>query len=416
MAAYCRGILFALSALPFAYGQCPASCRPGSGFGCFPPRCGPKCCSYYKRKKLEIMEPALSSNATLPEWVKACEAVQPPQVFGCASHWPARKILGPAADAVASTQGQSATAAPREPPVVLFSLFKNVRVADLVRFVEYHLLLGVDHVVLVDNSCGAHAEQSRAALAPYVAAGLATTHTQFVCTELRAMMFMHNFRGGSSMARQLSGSSIGIVMKGAFVVSLDDDEYLVLSDPASTLRDMRGELDRKRVCAITLPWRVFGSMGHRCQPAGSLLGSFVRRAHTEREVRGKKGDAEAGRARAEARRRHLNTPYGGKPMFIYQEPTTPQCGTHWCDSCPSGLTNCALPEGPGIQCEKRLNLTSTRMWINHYAFQSATRAWLDRLPSPSPLKVLATALGPSTPAHLHHPLLCIRAGRSSIGR
>ena len=38
-----------------------------------------------------------------------------------------------------------------EPPVLLFTLFKNVRIADLLRFLEYHLLLGVDRAILVDN-------------------------------------------------------------------------------------------------------------------------------------------------------------------------------------------------------------------------------------------------------------------------
>ena len=306
----------------------------------------------------------ISLNVTVPEWVTKCAPVQESGASGCAAFWPERSRFK--RSSITSAQQN---ASDMEPPVVLFTLFKNVRMPDIVRFLEYHLILGVDHIVLVDNSCGEFATASAVGLAPYIASGLVTVHTQFVCTELRAMMFMHNFRGGSSMARQLSGSSLNLLTRGAFVVSLDDDEYLVLSDPASTLQDLRRELQQKRVCAITLPWRVFGSSGHRCQPPGPLLSQFVRRAQTEREVRGRKGMAEAGRARAEARRRHLNTPYGGKPVFTYLDPTIPQCGTHWCDGCPKGKINCALPEGPGRRCERVLNLTSTRMWINHYAFQ-----------------------------------------------
>ena len=126
------------------------------------------------------------------------------------------------------------------------------------------------------------------------------------------------------MARQLSG--MRGVKKQALVVSLDDDEYLALSEPTATLQTLRSELLAKRVCALTLPWRVFGSSGHRCQPSGPLLRRFVHRSRTEHELRGK--EATQGAAKAEARRRHLNTPYGGKPIYLFLEETTPQCGTH----------------------------------------------------------------------------------------
>ena len=341
--------------------QCPASCRPGAGQGCFPPRCGPKCCAYWSRKKHVSIEQTVA-NASMPSWTRNCPRTAD-SATGCAALWPTRRHQWNASSSAAS--------AADDPPVVLISLFKNVRVDQLLRFLEYHLLLGVDRAVLVDNSCGAHADASRVALAPYVAAGLVAHHVEFVCSELRSMMFMHNFRGGSSMARQLSG--MRSVPRGAFIVSLDDDEYLVLADSGKTLHDLRRELVNSRVCALTLTWRVFGSSGHRCQPEGPLLRRFMRRALTEPEA----ADHDARRhqhasaaARHEARKRHLNTPYGGKPMYIYDSATSPMCGTHWCDECPTGLHNCALPQGAGAGCEKRYNLTSVRFWINHYAFQS----------------------------------------------
>lgn len=326
-------------------------------------------------------------NNTLPRWIEGCKSeVRRSEAASCAMLWASRprftaSVLTRASTGIVSdgaTQDGSGdggrqnagAAAPATPPILLFTLFKNMPRANLIRFIEYHLLLGVDHVVLVDNSCGASAEAARQTLAPYVSRGLVTLHSQFVCTELRAMMFMHNFRGGSSMARQLAGSSLGLVSRDALIVSLDDDEYLVLGDPSATLQDVRRELFTKQVCAVTLPWRVFGSSGHKCQPEGPLIGRFVRRARTEKEVRSRTRLQEAGALRAEARRRHLNTPYGGKPIFMYAAPTSPQCGTHWCEDCNQGLTNCALPEGPGQLCEQKLNLTGERMWINHYAFQS----------------------------------------------
>ena len=292
----------------------------------------------------------------MPAWTKQCPAIPDDPKIGCAALWPIAQESSP---------NWRPPVTPSDPPVVLFTLFKNVRAVDLVRFLEYHLLLGVNRAVLVDNSCGAHANASRAALAPYVAANLVTHHTQFVCTELRSMMFMHNFRGGSSMARQLSG--LRDVPAGAFVVSLDDDEYVAMADARATLRDLRHELVAKRVCALTLTWRVYGASGHECQPAGPLVRRFVRRALAEHEVARKEAQAAA---RHEALTRHLNTPYGGKPLYLYRSPTQPMCGTHWCDECPAGEHNCALPQGAGASCEKRYQLTPRRFWINHYAFQS----------------------------------------------
>ena len=348
--------MLALHHAPIA--QCPASCRPGAGEGCFPPRCGARCCSYWSRKKRSALR--APSNVSLPTWVTNCPSTTELQ-NGCAALRPQR-----AANASSSA----------EPPVILVTLFKNVNIPDLLRFVEYHLLLGVDRAILVDNSCGAHASASKEALAPYVVAGLVEHHTFYVCTELRSMMFMHNFRGGSAMARQLFG--MRNIPQGAFIVALDDDEYLTLADARATLQDVRRELVSKRVCAVTLTWRVFGSNGHRCQPHGPLMTHFTRRARTEREVEMhsaqhgvKKKTNEKAAAQHEALTRHLNTPFGGKPVYIYAEPTSPMCGTHWCEECPVGLTNCALPRGAGEACEARHKLTPLRFWINHYAFQSA---------------------------------------------
>ena len=355
--------------------QCPPSCRPSSGRGCLPPRCGPKCCQYWARKKVSLLPPsltgstgsgALANASQLPTWVERCQAreqLESPST--CASSWVAMRKASVLSASPASNRLSSS-----EPSVLLVSLFKNARAEDMVRFVEYHLLMGIDHAVLVDNSCGAHAERSSQALAPYVSAGLVTLLTQFQCTELRSMMFMSNFRGGSSMARQL-GRLDHFASKGSLIVALDDDEYLVLPEIRDTLRTLRRELVARRVCALTVTWRVFGSSGHRCQPRGPLIRRFIRRAATELEMRYRRRSSAAA-ARHEAKMRHLNTPYGGKPIYIYSGPASPQCGTHWCTECTPGLVNCAATEtGPTAYCERRYNLSARRLWINHYAFQSA---------------------------------------------
>ena len=114
----------------------------------------------------------------------------------------------------------------------------------------------------VDNDCGASSNATAAALAGHVSQGLVTLISSFTCIDLKSIMFMtgphvvHShtvhlplgalrtpsglrapcvlrfmtgFRGGSAIARQLSG--LRGVPQGALIVSLDDDEYIVLSDP-----------------------------------------------------------------------------------------------------------------------------------------------------------------------------------------
>ena len=131
----------------------------------------------------------------------------------------------------------------------------------------------------------------------------------------------------------------------------------------------------RRICALGLPWRVFGQGQHRCQPSGALLRRFVRRARTRHEA----SEEEMRAAEREAAYFKLNTPYGGKPLYLYLEPTAPQCGTHSCTGCPAGFDNCALPTKRGQSCELRHNVSDALAWINHYAFQSAHHWELKKL-------------------------------------
>ena len=120
-------------------------------------------------------------------------------------------------------------------PVVMFTMIKAVRHSDLVRFVEYHILLGVDHVVLFDNDCDqVRSNTTEAILRSYVAARLVTLRTEHRCSLVATMVFRHGFTGGSAVARQLSGMKG--VPRGSLVLGLDDDEYLVLRNTKQTLR------------------------------------------------------------------------------------------------------------------------------------------------------------------------------------
>ena len=66
-----------------------------------------------------------------------------------------------------------------EPRIVLTALVKDTVPADLVRQIEYHLLLGVDAAIIFDNSCPDESEEDtlEAALAPYAELGIVVLRT-----------------------------------------------------------------------------------------------------------------------------------------------------------------------------------------------------------------------------------------------
>ena len=189
--------------------QCPQSCRAT----CVAPRCGPRCCSFWERRRKRTHRYlAAAANRTLPEWLKSCTKVVE-KARGCATLW----------------RRSRSTAAHVPPTVVLMTMYKGTAPVQLIRFLEYHLLLGVQHAVLLDNGCGNESLATQAAIKPYISTGLVTLLTHFRCTDMRTLKFEHHFRGGSSMVRQLSGMQG--VPHGALVVGLDDDEFVVFSDP-----------------------------------------------------------------------------------------------------------------------------------------------------------------------------------------
>lgn len=96
---------------------------------------------------------------------------------------------------------------------------------------------------------------------------------------------------------------------------------------------------------------------------------------------------EVDRINLEAKEYQLNSPFLGKPFFLFVEPKKPVCGTHNCTQCPQKYINCAHEQGANAQCsylgidysnnpldDKSSNasagVNSSRMWINYYPFQS----------------------------------------------
>jgi len=58
---------------------------------------------------------------------------------------------------------------------------------------------------------------------------------------------------------------------------IDVDEFIVLRNASLTLDVALSGMDR-RMGAVSLPWRIFGTAGHAARPPGSVITSYTRRA------------------------------------------------------------------------------------------------------------------------------------------
>ena len=136
----------------------------------------------------------------------------------------------------------------------------------LIEWLEYHLLVGVQHFFLSSNDCGAAATTVWQLLQPYVQRDLVTLDMHYACAPGAVQ--------GAAYARmhERNGSS------AAWTAHIDVDEFIVIANPMSKVRDVFGRLEARGARLVAMPWRVFGSGGHRRRPTGSVLASYTRRA------------------------------------------------------------------------------------------------------------------------------------------
>ena len=316
----------------------------------------------------------------------------------CASHWPADQATLPG---------------DRRPGVFAVSIFRSQHHRDQQRWLEYYLLLGVTHFVLVDNNCDStHARHATQTLAPYVDRGLVTHFTGFRCAKLSSVSLENLLKRGctadesaapvascelcrsdvigkgeingyrkremspKSAALSCALSQVGLrnMHRNSLVLLLDDDEYITLRMPQYRLPDLGSMLFARRQCAMPVLWRQYGSSGFQCQPAGgNVLKHFLKRAPAASELTTEKEMKLLDKQKRLATRYHLNQPVKGKTIFLA---SALGCTTHICTSCPSGFT-CGY--GNGGTCseaeegfEKASNASFDRdVWIAHYSYQSA---------------------------------------------
>ena len=252
-----------------------------------------------------------------------------------------------------------------EPRIVLTALVKDTVPADLVRQIEYHLLLGVDAAIIFDNSCPDDSEEDtlEAALAPYAELGIVVFRKEYRCVDAIDIIPEKYPIGGSGIAVQLMVKIPELHPKnGTLVLALDDDEYIAMGDPQMTLLDLRHELIHSEDPSIAMKWHMYGSSGHTCQPSGSVARNFLHRSKMEDEM----SDEEKQSALDEAAEYHLNPPYGNhsqKYAVIWQGPDkVGMCDTHNCGR--------GLPPNPNSNNTAGPSPPSNFAYIAHYAYQS----------------------------------------------
>ena len=248
---------------------------------------------------------------------------------------------------------------------MLTGLIKDTVPADLVRQIEYHLLLGVDVAIIFDNSCpdDKQADELDTALAPYAKAGLVVVRTEFRCMEAIDIVPEKYPIGGSGIAVQLLAKIPELHPKnGTLILALDDDEYVAMADKQMNLLDLRHDLIHSEDPSVAMRWHMFGSSSHNCQPTGAVIRNFVHRSKTEEEMT----EDEKEDAMEEVTQFHLNPPFGKhsqKFAMIWQGPERAnQCDTHNCGRSPPvnpDSNNTAGPSPP-----------TNIAYVAHYAYQS----------------------------------------------
>lgn len=204
--------------------------------------------------------------------------------------------------------------------------FKSTPAAALADWADYHLLLGVDHMVFIDNNCGDGGRLGQArlvghppwavALSPYVNAGVATLVTRYRCFD-----FNNSFGAPALRYRVMSEEATASPLRermrdDTLVLTIDDDEYMVMPDPRETLATVAQSMKLNQLCAANVIWRNFGDAGYTCQPQMPAVGAFWGRAPLWQEAEEHRPYIK--HALEEAQAKSLNSGFRkGKALFIW---------------------------------------------------------------------------------------------------
>ena len=139
--------------------------------------------------------------------------------------------------------------------------------ADYVKeWIDYHFLIGIDRIYFYDNESPDHTMEI---LEPYIESG------RLVYTLIKGR------------ARQLDAYNDAIrkyAERTKYMAFIDLDEFLVLEDETSTLKETIDSIMSKdrRAGGIAVNWCMYGSSGHQTKPNGLVIENFLYRGTPDR--------------------------------------------------------------------------------------------------------------------------------------
>ncbi len=138
------------------------------------------------------------------------------------------------------------------------AIFKNE--ATIVQeWVTHYLQEGADHIFLVDNDSS---DDFIPFLQPFIDVGQVT------------LMFNAKRHAQQEI---LTNYILPLRHMSEWMMTVDLDEFVYAR--SGTVPDFLREMPN-RVCSIHVPWKMFGSSGHKKQPVGSVVKNFSRRDNT----------------------------------------------------------------------------------------------------------------------------------------
>lgn len=146
----------------------------------------------------------------------------------------------------------------------------------LIEWLEYHLLVGVEHFYLYDQD-GSKATQEL--LKPYEKAGLVTRHpwTHFDGTKYDGPT---KFYQQNKNHLAFSHCVTHYRHQFSWVMKIDVDEFLYPLDSSHNVTTYLKQLDRDRIKGLSIPRFNFGCNQHQTQPQGLVIESYTRREAT----------------------------------------------------------------------------------------------------------------------------------------
>jgi Glycosyltransferase family 92 len=158
--------------------------------------------------------------------------------------------------------------------LVIAAIFKNEN-RYIQEWLEFHILVGVDHFYLYDNDGGDAAKQI---LKPYIEQGYVTLHPW---THLDGTKFD---RPTPLKQRNKNHIAFGHAAKTyrdrfQWIMKIDIDEFLFPLE-GDRIPPLLTRYDRRWVKGIRIPRVNFGDSGHRTRPEGLIGAAYTRREAT----------------------------------------------------------------------------------------------------------------------------------------